>query len=74
MAIDVATAKAAAIAAVKAQLDIDFATAAPDADTGLQFLADAIGEAIEVALDEIKDNADLTGVTSGGDTVAGGVD
>ena len=74
MAIDVAATKAAAIVAMKAQFDIEFAEPAATSDAGLQSLANAIAEGIEIALQEIKDNADLTGVTSGGDTVAGGVD
>ena len=37
-------------------------------------MAEVIAKAVELALIEVKDNADVTGVSSGGDTVAGGVD
>lgn len=36
-------------------------------------MANVIAVAIKLALTEVKDNADVTGVSSGGDTVAGGV-
>ena len=37
-------------------------------------LAEAIADCVGRALQTIKDDADLTGVTSGVDTVSGGVD
>ena len=37
-------------------------------------MAEVIAVAIELALTEVKDGADLVGVSSGEDTVVGGVD
>ena len=37
-------------------------------------MAEVIAVAIELALTEVKNNADVVGVDAGGDTVAGGVD
>jgi hypothetical protein len=37
-------------------------------------LAEVMAKCIELALTEVKTNADVVGVSSGGDTVAGGVD
>ena len=71
MAISASTAETAAAAAVKAELIVKFPTATV---SGLGDLADAIAKAASVAVQHVKDDADLTGVTSGGDTVAGGVD
>jgi hypothetical protein len=76
MAIDIATAKAAAVTAAFNKMFDILVTKGPvsDANSGLQAIADAIGLAVEVALNEVKTNADVTGVVTGGDTVAGGVD
>lgn len=37
-------------------------------------IANVLAKTIEIALTEVKDNADVVGVTSGSDTVTGGVD
>jgi len=76
MAINVATTKATAVTAAFNKLFDDLVTNGPvsDAQSGLQAIADAIGLAVEVALNEVKTNADVTGVTAGADTVGGGVD
>jgi len=78
MAINIATTKAAAIASAKANIKTAMATAygEPEAtyDEFAGIIANGVGEAIEDALTEIKTNADVTGVTAGSDTVAGGVD
>ena len=70
MAIDVTTTKAAIEAALKADLAAAFGL--PEA-TYDDFAA-AIASAIATALQHVKSDADVTGVTAGGDTVAGGVD
>lgn len=75
MAINVANAKAAAVSAAFDKLYQDLVAKGPvaDADGGLQAIADAIGLAVEVALNEVKTNADVSGVYPGPYTVAGGV-
>lgn len=37
-------------------------------------MAEVLAKVIELTLTEVKNNADVVGVSSGGDTVAGGVD
>ncbi len=71
MAINVSGTNATVKAAIKTAMATAYGEAESVYDEFAGILADAIATPI---LDEIKDNADLTGVTSGGDTVAGGVD
>ncbi len=72
MALDITRLENAIAAAVEAQMDIVFDEAADGVNSGF---ATALSVALATAIiDEIKNNADLTDVTSGGDTVAGGVD
>ena len=75
MAINVANAKAAAVTAAFNKLYADLVTKGPvaDAEGGLHAIADAIGLAVEVALNEVKTNADVTGVYPGPYTISGGV-
>ena len=71
MAIDITTTRATAKAALKTGMSTAFGESEATYDTVAGVFVDAIVQAV---LDEIKDNADLTGVTSGSDTVTGGVD
>ena len=71
MAINVTTIQANAKAALKTAMSLAYGEPEAAYDEFAGILADNIVPAI---LDEIKDNADLTGVTAGTDTVAGGVD
>ena len=70
MAINVDTAKASIKAAIKTQAVSLWGHTEPDYDDFATLLSDAIG----LALQTIKDTADVTGVTSGSETVSGGVD
>jgi hypothetical protein len=70
VAIDVNIAKATIKAAIKAQAVSLWGHTEPDYDDFATLLSDAIG----LALQTVKDNADVTGVTSGSETVSGGVD
>lgn len=66
MAMNIANAKTAAIAAAKAQLTLDLVTnQTDDADAALDGIANAIGEAVRVALEEIDNNA-VTAVSGEG--------
>ena len=71
MAIDVTATTAASRAAIKTAMAAAYGEAESVYDEFAGILADNV---VKVVLDEIKDNADVTGVTSGSDTVAGGVD
>lgn len=70
MAIDVAGTKAA----IKAQLKTDLAASTGLTEAQYEDFAEAVASGIAAALQHVKDDADLTGVSSGGDTVLGGVD
>ena len=70
MAIDVSGTKAA----IKAQLKTDFAALSGLTEATYDDVSEILSTAIAAALQHIKDDADVTGVSSGGDTVAGGVD
>jgi hypothetical protein len=69
MAIDVSGTKATIKAGLKTALATEFGLSEATYDAFADIIADAIG----TALTHIKDDADVTGVTSGSDTVAGGV-
>lgn len=71
MAITVSTIQSNVKAALKTAMNVAYGEPEAAYDEFAGILADAIVPAI---LDEVKDNADLTGVTSGSDTVVGGVD
>jgi hypothetical protein len=70
MAIDVSGTVATMKATMKTAMKNEWGNTEADYDKLAQFITDAIGTAMQ----HIKDNADVTGVTSGVDTVAGGVD
>lgn len=70
MAITVATIQSAVRDSIKAAMDTAYGGGEAKYDEFAGIMSDAIVPAI---LNEIKDNADLTGVTSGSDTVIGGV-
>ena len=70
MAITVATVQAAVKAALKTAMATAYGQPEATYDQFAGILADNIVPAI---LNEIKNNADLTGVTAGSDTVVGGV-
>ena len=63
----------AIIAAIKNGMLTEYAAKNPD-PAEMETLARAIAPGIMTALQHIKDSADVTGVTSGAETVAGGVD
>lgn len=71
MAINVTQIQADVKAAIKTAMSTAYGEAESVYDEFAGILSDAVVPAI---LNEIKDNADLTGVTEGSDTVAGGVD
>ena len=71
MAIDIAAVKATAKAALKTSMSSALGEPEATYDQVAGLFTESVIDAI---LTEIKDNADLTGVTSGSDTVAGGVD
>jgi hypothetical protein len=71
MAIDVATVQANVKAALKAAMSAAYGEPESAYDELAGILADNIVPAI---LGEIKNNADVVGVTSGTETVVGGVD
>ena len=71
MAINVATVQANVRAGLKTAFAAEFGEAESFYDTIAGIFSDEIVVAI---LDEVKDNADVVGVTSGSDTVVGGVD
>lgn len=74
MALNVTTIQAAAKAAVEAEyVFFDNSAGQTDAQVGAS-LGDLIASIVPVIINAIKDDADLTGVTSGSDTVVGGVD
>ena len=77
MALNAATIKAAVRADVRAEFLAQFGISVPPPETESD-IADAMADVIAIVVDEIiaamKNDADLTGVTSGSDTVAGGVD
>lgn len=61
--------------AIKNEFDTQFGGTPPTTEDAISTaMAEVIAVAIQQALTEIKDNADVTGVTTGGSTVAGGVD
>lgn len=62
--------------AIKAEFITQFGGSDPpnDEDGIADGMAAVLAKCIELALAEVKDNADVTGVTAGSDTVAGGVD
>jgi hypothetical protein len=61
-------------ATIKAALKTAFATEFGLSETAYDAFSGIIADAIGTALSHIKTDADVTGVTSGSDTVAGGVD
>ena len=71
MAINVTAVKATAKAALKTAMALELGEPESTYDTVAGLFTDSVVDAI---LTEIKVNADLTGVTAGGDTVVGGVD
>ncbi len=71
MAIDIAAVKVTAKAALKTAMAAELGEPEATYDAVAGLFTDSVIDAI---LTEIKDNADLTGVTSGSDTVAEGVD
>lgn len=70
MAIDVNGTKATIKADLKTALSAAFGLAEADYDSFAGIIADAIA----TSLSHIKTDADVTGVSAGGDTVSGGVD
>lgn len=76
MALNAVTIRAAVEAAVAAEFPNQFPEGSPpDTTTAISdAMAALFGEASDVIIAAIKTDADLTGVTSGSDTVAGGVD
>jgi hypothetical protein len=70
MAIDVSATKAV----IKANLKTSMAAAYGQDESAYDEFAGFIADAIGAGLQHVKDDADLTGVSSGGDTVPGGVD
>jgi len=66
-------AEAAIVAAITNGLLTVYAASGPD-PVEMNKLARAIAPGVLVALQHIKDNADVTGVTAGTDTVHGGVE
>ncbi len=76
MALNAATIRAAVEAAVAAEFPNQFPEVdPPDTTTDIaDALAALFGEMSDVIIAAMKTDADLTGVTSGSDTVAGGVD
>ena len=71
MAINITAVKATAKAALKTAMSTEFGESEATYDTVAGVFTESVIDAI---LNEIKDNADLTDVTAGSDTVAGGVD
>ena len=61
-------------AAVGPSFAKDMAALSPGSPAELTPFVNAVVAAMARALEEVKDNADVVGVTSGSDTVAGGVD
>lgn len=63
------------LAAIKAEFITQFGGGSPPAteDAIATAMSEVIAVAIAQALTEVKDNADVTGVTAGADTVNGGV-
>lgn len=75
MAIDVNGTKATIKAGIKTAMANEFATEENGyTEETYDVIAGIIADAIGTALSHIKTDADVTGVSSGGDTVAGGVD
>lgn len=70
MAIDVSGTTATIKAEIKTACAAAFGLTEETYDSFAQVIADAIG----TALSHIKTDADVTGVSAGGDTVSGGVD
>jgi hypothetical protein len=70
MAINISAAKAT----IKTTLKDAFAAKSGKSPEDYEDLADVIADGIAAGLQHIKDNADLTDVQSGNDTVEGGVD
>lgn len=74
MALVVATIQAAAKAAVEAEFpNFDNSAGQTEAQIGAS-MGDLIASIVPSIINAIKDDADLTGVTAGTDTVAGGID
>lgn len=69
------TPTAGMITVIETEFDTQFGGASPPSTKAAiaTAMATVIAVAIEQALTEVKDNADVTGVTAGSDTVTGGV-
>jgi len=69
------TPTAGMITALETEIQTQFQTGTPPSSEAdiRSALAAVLAKAIELALTEVKDNADVTGVAAGSDTVSGGV-
>jgi hypothetical protein len=70
MAINVETAKNTIKANLKRKMSLAYEKPEDVYDQFAGFIADAISEALQ----HVKDHADVTGVTAGTETIAGGID
>lgn len=76
MSLNAATIESAVAVTVKAEFITEFGGASPPAteDAIATAIANVIAKVVPDIIAAIKTDADLTGVTSGSDTVLGGVD